>query len=114
MDVQEKPKRELFAIIKPEGNHVLGRIIRINREGLILQSVSDDEINSTPCVDIFTKGKFFFKDLPAHIVSDKKIQDHHSFSKLLIREITIRFNDLDYSQKYGLDNLVNDGMDSAE
>ena len=113
MNLQEKPKRDLFAIIKPEGNHILGRIIRIDNDGLTLQSVSDDEIDQKSSMDIFTKGKFFFKDLPIDVVSDKKILDQYSFSKLLIREITIRFNELDYSQKYGMDVLIKEKMESG-
>jgi hypothetical protein len=114
MNFQEKPNKELFAIIKPEGNHVLGRIIRINREGLTLRSASDDEIDPKSLLDIFTKGKFFFKDLPVDIVSDKRTTDRNSFSKLLIREITIRFIHLDCSQKYGMDSLLDNGMDAGE
>lgn len=107
---QRKTDRDLFAVIKPSGNHVLGRIIKINRDGLILRSVSDEDIGTAPSMDVFTKGKFFFRDLPVSIISDKKIPDMNSFSKLLIREVVLRFDHLDRDQKSVIDNLVDEGL----
>lgn len=89
---------------------MLGRIIKINRDGLILRSVSDEDIGTAPSMDVFTKGKFFFRDLPVSIISDKKIPDMNSFSKLLIREVVLRFDHLDRDQKSVIDNLVDEGL----
>lgn len=92
--MQTKFQRDIFAVLNLETHNILGRVISIGDNALVFRSVSDDEIrlDSTQHMDVFTSGQIYFRDMPVKIVSDEKIQDQRSFSKMLIREIKVSYD----------------------
>jgi hypothetical protein len=85
----------LFAVLKLEITDILGRVISIRSDELVFQSVSDEKIplESFQHMDVFTKGRIYFRNLPVKVISDNKIQSERSFSKMIMRKITVSFND---------------------
>jgi hypothetical protein len=92
---------DIFAALKLQTHNILGRVISINKDELIFHSVSDDEIplGSFQHIDVFTKGQIFFRDLRVKVISNNKIQDERSFSKMTTRMIRVSLN---HSETAGL------------
>ena len=87
-----------FAAIHLDTHIVLGTILSMDEKGLVLKFVSDAKIpvGSLQTLDIFTKGRYRYKNLPVKILSDQKTISKQSFSKLVTRTITVGFNAADF------------------
>ena len=90
----EHQNSDIFAALKFQGHIMLGKVISMNDNELIFQSVSDDEIpvESIQEMDVFGKGKIYFRNLPVTVISNQKTIDERSFSKMILRNIKVRYN----------------------
>lgn len=86
---------DIFAALKFQGHIMLGKVISMNDSELVFQSVSEDEIptESIQEIDVFTKGRIYYRNLPVRVISNNKTIDERSFSKMVIRNIKVRFNE---------------------
>jgi hypothetical protein len=83
---------DVFSVLKFKEHNVLGRVVSINETELSFQSISEDEIpmHSLQYMDVITSGRIHFRNLPVKIISDRRVQNEISFSRMSIREITVR------------------------
>jgi len=92
--LESSEDKEIFAVLKMEKHNLIGRVISMSDTKLVFNSFTDGEapVDSFQHMDVFTKGHVYFRDLPVKVISENKIRDERSFSKMLTREINVSFD----------------------
>jgi hypothetical protein len=90
-------EKEIFAVLKTKEHNLVGRVISISDSKIVFNSVSEGfaPVDSFQHMDVFTTGHIYFRDLPVRVISENKIQDERSFSKMLTREFNVTFDNSD-------------------
>ena len=107
-------KEDVFAVISP-GQKKLGRVKEITCSGITFHYIEEKREHTTESltpdgygrVDIFIRQKgYFIRDLPIQNMSESVVTSIPSFSCLPVRQVNVRFAELDIVQKSKLEYLA--------
>ena len=111
-DIEEKGMpiflpEDLYANIHLFDNHIMGRVKHIYDDCVVLTSFSDEKISfDLANVDIFSASAIHFKGLPMQIHTDYESPGAHAVAAQGEREITLRFIEIDDSQRVQMRMMV--------
>ena len=99
-----KAKEGAFAIVTSDYRKI-GQIKNISQDGLDLQYIDNGEqLSGSVEVEIFSFAKdFYLKKLSAKVVRDSEVHSTVPFSSVPMRELVVRFGEMESNQRYILD-----------